>query len=138
MPIEYQLDGGAVGEPFTISYVANGGAPQNGLPPGLGYTLTPSDTILISGSVIASTTFTTPTFGIPMKLSQEEVVLQTTINGNITVHSPPVFVLTSGATTTNQTGYLAVCDRQDPIADIVYEYYGGTTNVVFSWTGPNI
>ena len=43
-----------------------------------------------------------------------------------------IFVLTSD--NTNQTGFLAVCDRQDPIADIVYEYYGGATNVVFSWT----
>ena len=60
-PIEYQLEGGAIGSPFTITYTANGGAVQNGLPPGLGYTLTPSNTILISGSVIASTTFTTPT-----------------------------------------------------------------------------
>ena len=132
MPIEYQLDGGAVGAPFTISYVANGGAPQNGLPPGLGYTLTPSNTILISGSVIASTTFTTPTVTYTYEIVTGGGCATTTINGNITVHSPPVFVLTSGATTTNQTGYLAVCDRQDPIADIVYEYYGGTTNVVFS------
>ena len=62
----------------------------------------------------------------------------TTISGDITVHSPPVFELTSGVTTTNQTGYLAVCDRQDPIADIVYEFYGGATNVVFSWTGPTL
>ena len=138
MPIEYQLDGGAVGEPFTISYVANGGAPQNGLPPGLGYTLTPSNTILISGSVIASTTFTTPTVTYTYEIVTGGGCATTTINGNITVHSPPVFVLTSGATTTNQTGYLAVCDRQDPIADIVYEYYGGTTNVVFSWTGPSL
>ena len=138
MPIEYQLDGGAVGAPFTISYVANGGAPQNGLPPGLGYTLTPSNTILISGSVIASTTFTTPTVTYTYEIVTGGGCATTTINGNITVHSPPVFVLTSGATTTNQTGYLAVCDRQDPIADIVYEYYGGTTNVVFSWTGPSL
>ena len=33
MPIEYQLEGGAIGEPFSISYSANGGPSLNGLPP---------------------------------------------------------------------------------------------------------
>ena len=73
-----------------------------------------------------------------MRLLLEEVVQLQPLDGDITVHSPPVFELTSGVTTTNQTGYLAVCDRQDPIADIVYEFYGGATNVVFSWTGPTL
>ena len=36
MPIEYQLAGGAVGNPILISYRANSGPIQNGLPPGLG------------------------------------------------------------------------------------------------------
>ena len=138
MPIEYQLEGGAIGEPFSISYSANGGPSLNGLPPGLGYTLTPSDTILISGSIIASTTFTTPTVVYTYEIVTGGSCATTTISGDITVHSPPVFELTSGVTTTNQTGYLAVCDRQDPIADIVYEFYGGATNVVFSWTGPTL
>ena len=137
MPIEYQLAGGAVGNPILISYRANSGPIQNGLPPGLGYTLTPSNTILISGSIVASTTYTTPTV-----VYEYEIVTGgncvTTIDGDITVYSPPVFELTSGVTTTNQVGYLAVCDRQDPIADIVYEFYGGATNAVFSWTGPTL
>ena len=60
------------------------------------------------------------------------------MNSNITVHSPPVLVLSSAVTTTNQVGFFAVCDRQDPIADIVYTFEGGTNNVVFSWTGPTL
>ncbi len=35
IPIEYQLAGGAVGEPYSISYSAAGGPSQNGLPNGL-------------------------------------------------------------------------------------------------------
>ncbi len=40
-PIEYQLIGGAVGRPVTVSYRENGGALINGLPAGLGYSITP-------------------------------------------------------------------------------------------------
>ena len=138
VPIEYQLLGGAVGQPITISYTANGGPAQNGLPPGLGYTLTPSNTILISGSIVASTTFTTPTVVYEYEIVTGGSCATTTIDGDITVYSPPVFELTSGVTTTNQVGYLAVCDRQDPIADIVYEFRGGATNVVFDWTGSTL
>ena len=138
MPIEYQLAGGAIGAPYTISYTANGGPSQNGLPAGLGYTLTPSNTILISGSVIASTTFTTPTVNYAYEIVTGGGCATSTINGNITVSSPPVLQLTSAATTTNQVGFFAPCDRQDPIADIVYSFYGGATNVVFSWTGPTL
>ena len=138
VPIEYQLEGGAIGSPFTISYTANGGPSQNGLPQGLGYTLTPSNTILISGSVIASTTFTTPTVNYAYEIVTGGGCASTTISGNITVHSPPVLELSSAVTTTNQVGFFAVCDRQDPIADIVYTFEGGTNNVVFSWTGPSL
>ncbi|MEN8812741.1 MAG: hypothetical protein ABF277_05460 [Candidatus Arcticimaribacter sp.] len=138
VPIEYQLEGGAIGSPFTITYTANGGAVQNGLPPGLGYTLTPSNTILISGSIIASTTFTTPTVNYAYEIVTGGDCVTSTINGDITVFSPPVLELASGLTTTNQVGFFAVCDRQDPIADIVYTFEGGTTNVVFTWTGPTL
>ena len=138
IPIEYQLEGGAIGAPFTISYTANGGPVQNGLPQGLGYTITPSNTILISGSVIASTTFTTPTVNYAYEIVTGGGCRTTNITGNITVHSPPVLVLSSAATTTNQTGFFAVCDRQGSIADIVYTFEGGTNNVVFSWTGPTL
>ena len=138
MPIEYELLGGAIGEPFTISYRANAGPAINGLPTGLGYTLTPSNTILISGSIIVSTTFTTPTVTYTFEIVTGGGCATTTITDSITVHSPPIFILSSGVTTTNQVGYLAVCDRQEPIADIVYEYFGGTTNVLFSWTGPTL
>ena len=137
-PIEYELSGGAIGNPFTISYTANGGVAQNGLPPGLGYTLTPSNTILISGSIIASTTFTTPTVNYAYEIVTGGGCATNTISGNLTVHSPPVLELTSGATTTNQVGFFAVCDRQDSIADIIYTFEGGTTNVLFSWTGPTL
>ena len=138
-PIEYQLEGGAIGSPFTITYTANGGAVQNGLPPGLGYTLTPSNTILISGSIIASTTFTTPTVNYTYQIvTGGSCAPAPPIGGTITVHSPPVLELTSGLTTTNQVGFFAVCDRQDAIADIVYTFEGGTTNVVFTWTGPTL
>ena len=57
------------------------------------------------------------------------------ITGNITVHSPPVLELSSAATTTNQIGFFAVCDRQDDIADIVYSFYGGATDVAFKKSG---
>ena len=138
IPIEYQLEGGAIGSPFTISYTANGGPSQNGLPQGLGYTLTPSNTILISVSVIASTTFTTPTVNYAYEIVTGGACVSRTITGNITVHSPPVLVLSSAATTTNQIGFFSVCDRQDDIADIVYSFYGGATDVAFIWTGPRL
>ena len=87
---------------------------QNGLPQGLGYNLTISNTILISGSVTASTTFTTPTVNYAYEIVTGGGCVSTTITGNITVHSPPVLELSSAATTTNQIGFFAVCDRQDP------------------------
>ena len=137
-PIEYQLSGGAIGTPYTITYSENGGPSQNGLPQGLGYNLTVSNTILISGSVTASTTFTTPTVNYTYEIVTGGACVSSTITGNITVHSPPVLELSSAATTTNQVGFFAVCDRQDDIADIVYSFYGGTTDVAFSWTGPRL
>ena len=137
-PIEYQLSGGAIGAPYTITYSENGGPPQNGLPQGLGYNLTISNTILISGSVTASTTFTTPTVNYTYEIVTGGACVSSTITGNITVHSPPVLELSSAATTTNQIGFFAVCDRQDDIADIVYSFYGGATDVAFSWTGPRL
>ena len=137
-PIEYQLTGVALGQLVNVIYRSNGGPVHNGLPQGLGYTITPSNTILISGSVIASTTFTTPTVNYAYEIVTGGACVSSTIAGNITVHSPPLLVLSSTATTTNQTGFLAVCDRQDPIADIVYTFEGGTNNVVFSWTGPTL
>jgi hypothetical protein len=45
----------------------------------------------------------------------------------------PEITLTSQASTANQI----ICDAT-PIQDIVYEFYGGATNVVFSWTGPTL
>ena len=44
-PIEYQLYGGAVGEPVTIRYSSSGGSFVSGLPAGLGSTITASNTV---------------------------------------------------------------------------------------------
>ena len=52
-PVEYQLDGGAIGNPVTIRYRANGGAFIAGLPAGLNSSITASNTVLITGSIVA-------------------------------------------------------------------------------------
>ena len=136
-PIEYQLSGGAVGAPVSFIYRVNGGPILGGLPAGLGYTRTSSETIIINGTVIASTTFTSPTVTYTYELTTGGGCSTTSLSGAITVHSPPIFTLTSSLTTTNQTGFASVCDQIDPIQDIVYTFAGGATNAVFSWTGSN-
>ena len=139
IPIEYQLEGGAIGAPYVITYQSDGGPALPGLPTGLNATLTPSNTIIISGTVVVSTTFTSsPTLNYNYTITTSGSCVTDTISGNITVYSPPVMVLTSGVTTTNQSGFFSVCDNIEPIADIVYTFGGGATTANFSWTGPTL
>ena len=110
-PIEYQLIGGAVGRPVTVSYRENGGALINGLPAGLGYSITPSNTVLITGSIVASTTYVTPTMFYEYVIETTGGCVTDTISGYITTLSPPVMTLVSTASTANQV----ICDAT-PIA----------------------
>ena len=134
IPIEYQLAGGAIGQPVNFAYRINGGAAIPGLPSGLGYTTTLSNTVIINGTINVSTTFTTPTVVYTYEMTTSGNCVTNTVTGDITVHSPPVFTRTSAATSTNQIGYLSVCDLYEPIGNIVYTFGGGATNAVFSWT----
>ena len=131
-PIEYQLDGGAIGNPVSIRYRANGGAYIPGLPAGLGSTVTASNTVLITGSIVASTTYVTPTMVYEYEIQTTGGCVTDTINGFITTLSPPVMTLVSTASTVNQV----ICDGT-PIQDIVYEIQGGATTFGFSWVGSN-
>ena len=131
-PIEYQLTGGAVGQPVNVSYRSNGGTPINGLPAGLRYSITPSNTVLITGSIVASTTYVTPTMFYEYIIETTGGCVTDTISGYITTLSPPVMNLVSTASTANQV----ICDGT-PIQDIVYEIQGGATGFVFSWLGSN-
>ena len=131
-PIEYQLIGGAVGQPVNVSYRSNGGAPINGLPAGLGYSITPSNTVLIAGSIVASTTYVTPTMFYEYIIETTGGCVTDTISGFITALSPPVMTMISTASTANQI----ICDGT-PIQDIVYEIQGGATGFAFSWVGSN-
>ena len=65
--------------------------------------------VLISGSIVASTTFTTPTVQYTYQIVTGGSCVSSTITGNFTVHSPPILVLTSAATTTNQVGVICNC-----------------------------
>ena len=138
IPIEYQLQGGAIGNVIQVRYNVGGGPFEAGLPAGLGYTITPSNTIIINGAVTASTTFVSPTVVYNYEISTDGFCSTVMVNGSITVHSPPVLSLTSAVTTTNQVGFLNVCNQIDPIADIVYTLVDGATNYSFTWTGRNV
>ena len=93
--------------------------------------------VTISGSIVASTTFTTPTVQYTYQIVTGGSCVSSTITGNFTVHSPPILTLTSNATTTNQVGVFAICTNSESIADITYEFYGGATDVVLEWTADN-
>ena len=134
MPIEYQLQGGAIGNFVQVRYNVDGGPFEAGLPAGLGYTLNSSNTIIISGAITASTTFVSPTIIYNYEITTGGACVTSTILGQITVHSPPVLNLTSAPETVSQT----VVDQSQPITDILYTYEGGATNVIFSWTGSNV
>ena len=133
-PIEYQLEGGAIGESVTVSYTVDGGPSILGLPAGLGYQNTVSNTILISGSINVSTTFTaSPTVVYTYSITTGgECSPAVTVTGDITVLSPPVMSLVTSATTANQV----ICDAT-PIDTITYEISGGATFFEFNWTGSN-
>ena len=133
MPIEYQLEGGAIGNTVQLRYNVNGGPFEAGLPVGLGYTITPSATIAISGSITASTTFVTPTVVYTYEITTNGTCATSTVLGQLTVHSPPVLNLTSAQGTASQT----VIDQSEPIEDIVYTFEGGANSVSFTWTGAN-
>ncbi len=134
--------GNLTAEPFIdIEYQLGGGATNAtvvGLPAGIGFSLTASNTIVISGTVVASTTYTaTPTQVYPYTITTNGDCTVAILNGTITVHSPPVMYLDSPAVTANQIGSDAVCDRVAPIQDIIYQLAGGATNATVSWTGVN-
>ena len=140
LPIEdiiYEIGGGAIGESLTVTYSANGGPSQNGFPAGL-IASTTGTQVTISGSIVASTTFTTPTIFYTYQIVTGGSCVSSTITGNFTVHSPPVLTLTSNATTTNQVGVFSVCTNSESIADITYEFYGGATDVVLEWTADTL
>ena len=140
LPIEdviYEIGGGAIGESLTVTYSANGGPSQINLPTGLGLSVTGTQ-VLISGSIVVSTTFTTPTVQYTYQIVTGGSCVSSTITGNFTVHSPPILVLTSGATTTNQVGAFAMCTNLESIADITYEFYGGATDVILEWTADTL
>mgnify|MGYP007000177941 CR=1 len=99
----------------------------NNLPTGLGVSVTGTQ-VIISGSIVASTTFTTPTVQYTDQIVTGGSCVSSTITGNFTVHSPPILTLSSAATTTNQVGVFALCTTIEPIADITYEFYGGATD----------
>ena len=74
-PIEYQLDGGAIGNPVSIRYRANGGAYIPGLPAGLGSTVTASNTVLITVALLLLRPMLHQQWSMNMKFKQLEVVL---------------------------------------------------------------
>ena len=140
LPIEdviYEIGGGAIGKSLTVTYSANGGPSINNLPTGLGVSVTGTQ-VIISGSIVASTTFTTPTVQYTYQIVTGGSCVSSTITGNFTVHSPPILTLTSAATTTSQVGVFALCTNLESIADITYEYYGGATDVVLEWTSSTL
>ena len=137
LPIQdviFELGGGAIGESLTVTYSANGGPSIANLPTGLGISITGTQ-VTISGSIVASTTFTTPTVQYTYQIVTGGSCVSSTITGNFTVHSPPILNLTSAATTTNQVGVFALCTNLESIADITYEFYGGASDVVLEWPG---
>ena len=139
LPIEdviYEIGGGAIGKSLTVTYSANGGPSINNLPTGLGVSVTGTQ-VIISGSIVASTTFTTPTVQYTYQIVTGGSCVSSTITGNFTVHSPPILTLTSAATTTSQVGVFALCTNLESIADITYEFMGAT-DVVLEWTSSNL
>ena len=126
-PIEYQLGGSSINATVT------------GLPPGIGYTKTVSNTILITGTAAASaTSIASPTVVYTYEINTiGNCDAATPITGTITVNSLPLLSLVTASTTTNQTGPTgAVCVNRDLIVPIEYQWDGGATGVVFNWTSP--
>ena len=95
LPIEdviYEIGGGAIGKSLTVTYSANGGPSINNLPTGLGVSVTGTQ-VIISGSIVASTTFTTPTVQYTYQIVTGGSCVSSTITGNFTVHSPPILTI---------------------------------------------
>ncbi|MDB4152815.1 gliding motility-associated C-terminal domain-containing protein [Flavobacteriaceae bacterium] len=125
-PIEYQLGGSAIGATIT------------GLPPGIGFSKTASNTILITGSATASaTSIASPTVIYNYVINTfGDCDAAPPITGSITVNSLPVLRLMTASSTANQTGPLGAICVDTPIQDILYRFEGGATSVNFNWTSP--
>ena len=125
-PIEYQLGGSAIGATIT------------GLPPGIGFSITASNTILITGSATASaTSIASPTVIYNYVINTfGDCDAAPPITGSITVNSLPVLRLMTASSTANQTGPLGAICEDTPIQDILYRFEGGATSVNFNWTSP--
>ena len=123
--IEYQLGGGASGAVVT------------GLPTGIGYTITASNTVLISGSAAPSaTSIASPTILYTYTLVTSGDCVTSQVQGTIEVHSLPVMSLTTSSSTSNQVGIAGSVCMNTPIDEIVYKFEGGATGVQFSWISP--
>ena len=123
--IEYQLGGAATG------------ASVIGLPDGIGYSITPSNTILISGTAAPSaTSLASPTIIYTYTINTSGDCDATQVQGTIEVHSLPVLSLTSTSSTANQVGMINSVCINTPIDEINYRFEGGATGVQFSWTSP--
>jgi hypothetical protein len=124
-PIEYQLGGGA------------SGATVSGLPSGIGFSITPSNTILITGTAAAAaTSLASPTVIYTYTIDTFGDCNVTQAVGTIEVHSLPVMSLTTSASTANQTGLTDSVCVNTPIQEINYKFEGGATGVQFTWTSP--
>ena len=97
-PIEYTLDGGAIGSPPVVM----------GLPPGLNNVYNPTNkTLLISGAPnITVTTTTVYTYTVTTVGANCMPVVR---SGTITVNPNPTISLTSAVGTDDQTGLTALC-----------------------------
>ena len=125
-PIEYQLGGSAIGATIT------------GLPPGIGFSRTASNTILITGSASASaTSIASPTVIYNYEINTfGNCDAALPITGSITVNSLPVLRLMTASSTANQTAPSGAVCVNTPIQDILYRFEGGATAVIFNWTSP--
>ncbi|MDB9899389.1 gliding motility-associated C-terminal domain-containing protein [Flavobacteriaceae bacterium] len=125
-PIEYQLGGSAIGATIT------------GLPPGIGFSRTASNTILITGSATASaTSIASPTVIYNYEINTfGDCDAALPITGSITVNSLPVLRLMTASSTANQTAPLGAVCVNTAIDDILYRFEGGATAVIFNWTSP--
>ncbi len=88
---------------------------QNGLPAGSRlYTLTPSNTILISGSVIASTTFTTPTVNYAYEIvTGGRLRTSSTLNGGTITVSLSTSLRTDEWSDNNKSSRILCCHVTD-------------------------
>jgi len=106
-PIQYQLSGGATSI-NTITYSQDGGPTQGGLPPGFGFSLNASNTLIIVGSATAAAanTASSTTIYTYQIVTAGSACVSDTAMGTIEVRTAPELTLTSSASTDNQI----ICD----------------------------